>query len=1005
MATATIQAKFTLTANAQDTSGTTKYGSATISASFTLSATGGGGSAPAAQILTTFSLVTAGGAAGLILQQVQGTSTSDYGCTTVEIETTPGSCLVVVAGWDLSTSPTDAPMPAVYVTDSAANPWIHVATTPATVTGSRSAAWICMNAASIEWLSVSLTTFCSSMCFLVLELNGNTLPQFYSLDALDAVGNSSAAELVLNPGTATDADFAFAVVTTGGYTAIPIIAGGPEWQALTSVSSTGGGSLNQTQIFPFIAQAAPGTTLATTFGLPQAIPVSGIVFAIHSTVYPPIVTNISPATVNSEGQLVAPAQNFPLLKVEAGFGSTPGDLSQAPPVWTDITSRVIAPVNQASIKSSTGRQYELAQAEAGTLEIWVDNHTGDFTPGNPNSVYWPNVVLETPVRVSAYWDGSWYPVAFGWVERWPQEWPDLPQWGISKMIATDAISVAAAGTMLSALDNDILLDSPYVLINCAEQYLSFSNGLSGGSGITAVVNGVLGTYTNSDAEGLLAQNWSRVNQRAGMYVDGNGAATGGQGNAIASTGQSTNLLGSSNTGFGTSAVTAVPNAPASGPGIIYTDPNMPSPQSPNGVTVSFWVIVEPQTVGTQVQPTVFTAYGPPSNYQPQYASLSVQILNFTGGNTLQVTLADGSTTTAAFNPSATAQTITLCVTSFQLQVYVNGALALTQGLTAGQTTTWSAMALGNPDYAYQSGGLTVGNFTAFGWAQYDYQLAPQRIGSQYSTGLFGQQNVDAVTRMAQILAWANLGIPRGGQITFGGVTDGVLQGPAYSLSGQTAADALNQVVTNNLDMIAAMPTGSLVYFHRWALYNQSPAAIFSDDPDSGTDIPYLNATAFDYDNTYLNNSVQYTQQYGANNLFTVTTVDPVSQGEYYARAASAVTITTMSNLDAYDDASWFIAKYSQPSLRVSGLVVDAASNPQVAFPSVLQLQLGQAAQVIRTPVGGAQITGTVLVQKVSHAIGPTMWQTAYQMSPYVPEDAVLQLDATGFDVVGNNSLG
>jgi len=315
------------------------------------------------------------------------------------------------------------------------------------------------------------------------------------------------------------------------------------------------------------------------------------------------------------------------------------------------------------------------------------------------------------------------------------------------------------------------------------------------------------------------------------------------------------------------------------------------------------------------------------------------------------------------------------------------------------------MALGNPNYAYQSGGLVVGNFTAFDWALYDYQLAPQRAESQHNTGLFGQQNVDAVTRMAQILAWANLGIPRGGQITFNGATDGVLQGPAYNLSGQTAADALNQVVTNNLDMIAAMPTGSLVYFHRWALYNQSPAAIFTDDPASEAGIPYLNATAFDYDNTYLNNSVQYTQQYGANNLFTVTTVDPVSQAGYYARAANAVTITTMSNLDAYDDASWFIAKYSQPSLRVSGLVVDAASNPQIAFPAVLQLQLGQVATVTRTPVGGAQITGTVLVQKVSHAIGPTMWTTAYQLSPYTPENAVLQLDTAGFDVLGLNSLG
>jgi hypothetical protein len=33
-----------------------------------------------------------------------------------------------------------------------------------------------------------------------------------------------------------------------------------------------------------------------------------------------------------------------------------------------------------------------------------------------------------------------------------------------------------------------------------------------------------------------------------------------------------------------------------------------------------------------------------------------------------------------------------------------------------------------------------------------------------------------------------------------------------------------------------------------------------------------------------------------------------------------------------------------------------------------------------------------------------MWQTSFEMSPYGPLSAVLQLDAAGFDVIGTNSL-
>jgi hypothetical protein len=71
---------------------------------------------------------------------------------------------------------------------------------------------------------------------------------------------------------------------------------------------------------------------------------------------------------------------------------------------------------------------------------------------------------------------------------------------------------------------------------------------------------------------------------------------------------------------------------------------------------------------------------------------------------------------------------------------------------------------------------------------------------------------------------------------------------------------------------------------------------------------------------------------------------------------------------------------------------------------VLSLQQGNAAVVNRRPAGAVPYSANVIVQKVSHNIGPAMWQASYEMSPYGPMSAVLQLDVPGFDQIGSNVL-
>jgi hypothetical protein len=907
-------------------------------------------------------------------QQVAGTSTYDYGLSTTAITTSAGNTLVVLAGWDLSTTVTSAAMPAVKVTDSAGNYWFHAGTSSSGATGSRSAAWICVNSRPITWVSVSLTTFASSLAYTVLEVVN--MPAYYSLDVSAANAVISGASLTVSPGSTARADIAFSVLSAGtsGLAAPATPAG---WTALTPVTS-GAGSPNPVQIFPFWASAlGSGSSANTTYTVAQAVALSGVTLAISATPSSPVMPN----------------PNFPVLKVEAAFGFSPGDPSQAPPTdggtgagpgWTDITSRALSKAGEAFISSGMGRQYELSQMEAGELAIAINNQDGAFTPGNTASSFYPSVVLGTQIRVSGFWAGHWYYIGSGWVERWPQEWPDLPQWGMSKMIATDAVSVLSSASMVSALNSDELLDAPYVFIPGSEQY-------------TTLIGGLNPVLTPADAQGLLAANISRTNQRAAVYVDGTAAGC--------DTGQATGMLGTSDTGFGTTSISTAPTQPSSGPGVIYTDPALPDPASTNGVSVEFWVII-PAATAAALQPIVFSAYGPASNYGSGKPSLTVRINAFSG-STMTITTAAGNTISAPFNPGSSAQQIVLNITASSLAVYLNGGLVGTKSLGATDTTAWNAVSLGCPNYAYEAVLGEIGNFTAFNLAVYPYQLPTQRILSHYVTGFSGQQGSDATARMAQILTWANLGIARAGQVLFGtpGVEEDVAQGPAYSLEGQSAADGINQLVLNESGQAFATPSGAVQFAHRWALFNQGPVATFGDSAAaSDGEVPYLPAMSWDYDNTYVYNQTQVTQQIGANSTITVTANDFASQAAYFLRSALTQTIQTTSDLDAYALADWEIAKYSQPELRVTGVTIDAASNAATTFPVVLGVQQGQAVTATRRPAGGAEISELVIVQKIQHTIGPGLWQTSYQLSPYVPESDVLELDATGYDILGNNTL-
>jgi hypothetical protein len=79
--------------------------------------------------------------------------------------------------------------------------------------------------------------------------------------------------------------------------------------------------------------------------------------------------------------------------VEAAFGYS---ITAPAPVWTDITEFADL---RAGLTITRGSADEIAETQAGTLSLTLDNSDGRFTPGRAASPYYPNVRKNTPIRV------------------------------------------------------------------------------------------------------------------------------------------------------------------------------------------------------------------------------------------------------------------------------------------------------------------------------------------------------------------------------------------------------------------------------------------------------------------------------------------------------------------------------------------------------------------------------------------------------------------------------
>lgn len=893
-----------------------------------------------------------------LVQSLAGGAYNTPGPQFVMPNNTLGNLMLVFAAWDVSqqVSSGNGVIPAGAVADDAENWWRLAGDSGSLIPGCRIACWFCSNALpSTRWLSFCPQGYVSSFAFIVAEMAG--LPaNYWPLVDFVAVASAAASNAANVSATAGVPDFGFTIGALGS-TGATASQGSAGWTTITTAQQGGvnpNGIKLTAQFGTFAAGSVPSTWSYSSVGMIAAMNI-GLTQASHL-----------PVQINP---------NFPRVFVEAAFGASPGDptIALLDSSYTDLSAFCIGPAGQSLISASHGRTYELAQPESGSCTVAMNNRNGEFNPTNASSPFFPNVLPGVPIRVSAQFSGRRYPLWAGYVERWPQDWPDWPQWGWSNMVATDGVGVASSASLPSAVQGEILADNPYYCFPFNEQYTTSQN----------TVNGVVKSATETD--GLLAVNTSPTNQGTATYIDG---AT-----QPILTGQALGFQGDSGTGMGASGFSGLDLSGFRGPGAQYgPDPGMPKLISSGGgdATFEFWFFPPTQTApGTTQNVQLFELLIPPYLGSNGASDLGGGVF-IMGGISYR---SDG--TMAWYTQESWSSSVTAIVNLAEnvlhhfVLIMSNGVLTFwLDGVNFGtvggmpQPVQLIATAFGLTTYAYGNHGANS-NFSMAYATLYPYVLQANRIGAHFLSGNNGFAGDTQIQRAGRYIAWGRLNLGLAGPSTF----DHLLMSAAYSTANSPLSSALNADAISSGGLWFVNGAGNLVVLPREYLYDRPTSVIFGDNV-AGGEVPYEPDTGFDFDNTYLQNSAQATLQQGPNSLATPVIRDTASGAQYFQRGPIQQNVSAGSVEDATDRATWSLNKYKQPSLRVRQMKVNLASRPS-AIQAVLTTGLTDTAQVNRRPLGQGSYSLPVVVGRVQHDIGPGKWETTYQMYPGVPENATL----------------
>jgi hypothetical protein len=217
--------------------------------------------------------------------------------------------------------------------------------------------------------------------------------------------------------------------------------------------------------------------------------------------------------------------------------------------------------------------------------------------------------------------------------------------------------------------------------------------------------------------------------------------------------------------------------------------------------------------------------------------------------------------------------------------------------------------------------------------------------------------------------------------------------------GKTLLAALKECETADQGRLFIDGSGKVAFISHDALaktttYNTSQRTF----GDSSGELPFADIE-FVYNDQLVKNRAIAERNNGA----AVTVNDTTSQSQYFIRTDSQSGLINDTDQAMTDIANVRLATYKQPAMRIESLGFTPRASTTI-YTGLIGDEIGTRITVKRRPQSvGSVISKELLIEGVSHDIGPRTWSSTYNLSP--APLAFFILDSSTLGVLNTNLLG
>lgn len=632
-------------------------------------------------------------------------------------------------------------------------------------------------------------------------------------------------------------------------------------------------------------------------------------------------------------------------------------LPRAP--WNDVTDRF------ESLQATRGVQYELGRTQAGEATIVLRNFDDTITPaaGGTYDIY-------TPYQLLMAWGGKVYPVSSGYIEEWPRRWVD-PHHGYVDAAGVDAIATLVQ-EVPTPVQGEVLRHNPYAYWPLTDP-----------SGSTNAIN-------------ISGRSSTLLYLQRSKYGAGSGKADFGADMAI-----------SGDDGSGWQNQGMVHADTSKGYALVGTDPGFP--KISGGITILGMALIPTDLNPQPSTPITLVLLRSADSRNPSALKLAME----TGGGLPQVTVWDkdtgaASTTSGLFNMAqgrALPFALRFNRTSFRAEHTSVGGSGVISG-SCDLPDTFNAITFGGEADAFNNG--YSGNVALAHLALYDRWLSDDEVDQYVTNAIAGWAGNEVVaTRIQRFLATAGALTPRALDTTTSTVSADASEG--------TVAERSADYADQDGGLLFGDAAGYLRLRSQARTYRQSVRWTLGDNTATG-EIPFEADAMPSMGPTYLMNEVSInnaSEQTLGTGPFSATTYPDVTHTATDVNSMSRYGPRPMERSTHFYYASagfglsqWLLAQYKTPRARFETVTVDASSYP-AAWPLVLGVEVGDLVDVVRRPVGQAEVRVSCRVMQVKHAIAAGKGQTrgAVTLTLAAAFPPVLVLGHPTKAVLGNNTIG